>query len=86
LNLGQFHFVFLLSLFCLKNRVCLSRDVQVAGAIWCAAMRIMKGVRDLVQRIEDNHTDLVFVLNFETMFCVRFVITASRESVFLLFH
>jgi hypothetical protein len=82
LNLGQFRFVFLLSLFCLKNRVCLPRGVQVAGAIWCTAMRIMKEVRDLVQRTEDNHTDdLVLVLNFQAMFCVRFLITASRESM-----
>jgi hypothetical protein len=31
-NSGQFHFVFLLSLFHLENRVCLSHGVQVAGA------------------------------------------------------
>jgi hypothetical protein len=49
-------FVFLLSLFHLENRVCLSRGVQVAGAAWCSAMRIMAGVGDLVQRIGDGRT------------------------------
>jgi hypothetical protein len=37
----------------------LSRGVQVAGATWHAAMRIVAGVGDLVQRIEDGHTDWV---------------------------
>jgi hypothetical protein len=46
LNLGQFHFVFLLSLFHSENRVCLPRGVQVAGAAWRAVMRIVAGVGD----------------------------------------
>jgi hypothetical protein len=54
LNVGQFHFVFLLSLFRLENRVCLSRGVQVAGAAWRATMRIVVGVGDLVQRAGDG--------------------------------
>jgi hypothetical protein len=33
-----------------ENRVCLSCGVQVAGAAWRAAIRIMAGVGDLVQR------------------------------------
>jgi hypothetical protein len=41
----------------LENRVCLSRSVQVAGAAWRAATRIMAGVGDLVQRIRDGCTD-----------------------------
>jgi hypothetical protein len=49
-NPGQFCFVFLLSLFHLENHVCLSRGVQVAGAAWRAATRIMTGVGDLVHR------------------------------------
>jgi hypothetical protein len=57
LNPGQFHFVFLLSLFRLENHVCLSRGVQVADAAWCAATRIVAGVGNLVQRIEDGRTD-----------------------------
>jgi hypothetical protein len=37
-----------------ENHVCLPRDVQVAGAAWRVAMRIMAGVGDLVQRTEDG--------------------------------
>jgi hypothetical protein len=48
-----------LSLFHLHNCVCLSRGVQVVGAAWWAAMRIMVGVGDLVQRIGDGHTGRV---------------------------
>jgi hypothetical protein len=55
-NLGQFCFDFLVSLFCLKNHVCLSRGMQVAGAAWHAVMRIMVGVGDLVQRTGDGRT------------------------------
>jgi hypothetical protein len=58
-NLGQFCFIFLLSLFHLENRVCLSRGVQVEGATWCAATRTMAGVGDLVQRTGDGHTSRV---------------------------
>jgi hypothetical protein len=49
-----FYFVFLLSLFRLENRVCLSRGVQVAGAAWRAAMRTVVGVGDLIQRNGDG--------------------------------
>jgi hypothetical protein len=51
---GQFRFVFLLSLFHLENRVCLSRGVQVAGVAWCAMTRNMPRVEDLVQRTGDG--------------------------------
>jgi hypothetical protein len=37
----------------------LSRGVQVAGTVWCATIRIMTGVGDLVQRIEDRRTGQV---------------------------
>jgi hypothetical protein len=43
----------------LENRVCLSRGVQVVGAAWRAAMRIMARVGDLVQRTEDGCTSRV---------------------------
>jgi hypothetical protein len=56
---GIVSFCFLLSLFCLENHVCLSCDVQVAGAAQCAATRIMAGVGDLVQRTGDGHTSWV---------------------------
>jgi hypothetical protein len=54
-----FCFVFLLSLFCLENHVCLSRVVQVVAAAWHAARRIVVEVGDLVQKTEDGHTDRV---------------------------
>jgi hypothetical protein len=47
---GTVLFCFPFILFCLENHVSLSRGVLVAGAAWCAAMRIVVGVGDLVQR------------------------------------
>jgi hypothetical protein len=58
LNPRQFCFVFL-PLFHLKNRVCLSRGVQVVGVAWRAVTRIVAGVGDLVQRTGDSHTGQV---------------------------
>jgi hypothetical protein len=58
-NPGQFDFVFLLPLFHSENCVCLSRGVQVAGAVWCAAMMTVVGVGDLAQRIGDGRTGRV---------------------------
>jgi hypothetical protein len=43
----------------LDNRVCLSRGVQVAGAAWRAATRIVAGVGDLMQRTGDGRTGWV---------------------------
>jgi hypothetical protein len=45
-----FSFTFVL----LENHIWLSRGVQVVGAAWCAVMRIMVGVGDLVQRTGDG--------------------------------
>jgi hypothetical protein len=53
---GTVSFVFLLPLFHLENYVCLSHGVHVAGMTWCRVMRIVAGVRDLVQRIRDGRT------------------------------
>jgi hypothetical protein len=47
------------SLFRLENHVCLSRGVQVAGAAWRVATRIVAGVGDLMQRTGDVHTGRV---------------------------
>jgi hypothetical protein len=58
-NLGQFHFVFLLSLSRSGNHICLSRGVQVASAARRAATRIVVGIGDLVQRIRDGPTGQV---------------------------
>jgi hypothetical protein len=44
----------------LEKRVCLSHCVQVAGAAWRAATRIIAEVGDLMQRIGDGHTGQVF--------------------------
>jgi hypothetical protein len=43
----------------LENHICLSRGVQVAGVAWHAAMRIMVGVGDLVQRTQNGRTGRV---------------------------
>jgi hypothetical protein len=43
-----------LSLFGLENLICLPRDVQMVGAAWQAATRIMVGVGDLVRRTGDG--------------------------------
>jgi hypothetical protein len=43
----------------LENRVCLSRDVKVAGAAWHAVTLIVAGVGDLVQRTADGCTGRV---------------------------
>jgi hypothetical protein len=53
LDPGTFWLFYLYLYFLLENRVCLSHGVQVAGAAWRAAMTIMAGVGDLVQRIRD---------------------------------
>jgi hypothetical protein len=42
-----------------ENHVCLSHGVQVAGAAWHAATRIVAGVKDLVQRTGDDRTGRV---------------------------
>jgi hypothetical protein len=39
-----------------ENGVCLSCGVEVASAAWQAAMKIMAGVGDLVQRTRDSRT------------------------------
>jgi hypothetical protein len=39
-----------------ENRICLSHGVQVTGAAWRAAIKIMTGVGDLVQRTGDSQT------------------------------
>jgi hypothetical protein len=49
-----FQLFYLYSLYRVENRVCLSRGVQVTSAAWCAAMRIMVVVGDLVRRTGDG--------------------------------
>jgi hypothetical protein len=42
-----------------ENRICLSRGVQMAGAAWWIATRVMTGVGDLVQRTGNSRTGRV---------------------------
>jgi hypothetical protein len=42
-----------------ENRVCLSCDVQVVGAAWRTATRIVAGVGDLVHRTGDGRRSRV---------------------------
>jgi hypothetical protein len=65
LKSGTIHLFYLLPLFHLENRVCLSRGVQVAGAVWRAVTRIVAGLGDLMQRSGDGHTD--WVLGVQTI-------------------
>jgi hypothetical protein len=53
-NPGRFN-CFTLSFVHLENHVYLFRGVQVAGTAWRAAMRIVEGLGDLVQRTGDGH-------------------------------
>jgi hypothetical protein len=64
--LARLEFKFGIVLFCfssimvrLENHVCLPRGAQVAGKPWRATTRIVAGVGDLVQRIEDGRTGWV---------------------------
>jgi hypothetical protein len=56
---GTISFCFSFTFVSLENRVCLSRGVQVASAAWRAAMRVITGVGDLVQRIRNGRTGRV---------------------------
>jgi hypothetical protein len=42
-----------------ENHICLSCGVQVVGAAWRTAMRIMAGVGDLIQMTEDGRTSRI---------------------------
>jgi hypothetical protein len=48
-----------LPLYRVENHICLSHGVQVAATAYHATTRIVEGVEDLVQRIEDGHTGRV---------------------------
>jgi hypothetical protein len=55
-TIQRFYYQYLVHL---ENHVCLSCGVQVAGATWWAAMRIVAGVGDLVQSTGDDRTGRV---------------------------
>jgi hypothetical protein len=56
---GTVSFCFSFIFISLENHICLSRGVQVAGAAWHAATRIVAGVGKLVQRTGDGRTGQV---------------------------
>jgi hypothetical protein len=56
---GTVSFCFSFIFVSLENRVWLSRGMQVAGAEWHAATRIVAGVGELVQRTKDGRTGRV---------------------------
>jgi hypothetical protein len=53
---GTFRWLYYLYLVHVENHVCLSHGVQVVGAAWWTATRIVAGVGDLVWRTKDGHT------------------------------
>jgi hypothetical protein len=66
-----------------ENRVCLSHGVQVAGVAWRAATRIVSGVGDLVQRIEDGHTGRVLgdqTMGGQVMLCAVYTVHVETRS------
>jgi hypothetical protein len=69
-----------LSLFRLENHVYLSRDVQVADVAWRAAMRIVAGVGDLVQRRrgDEEHGFLGWASKPRLMVCQLFGLKTTR--------
>jgi hypothetical protein len=71
-----------------ENHVCLSRGVQVAGATWRAAMRIMAGVGDLVQMTWDGQAQVRYPVARRsggrvTSFVVYTVHIETRSAGFL---
>jgi hypothetical protein len=59
-NLRHFHGSTLLplSLVRVENHVCLFCGVQVVGATWQAATRIITGLGDLIQRTRDDQAQV----------------------------
>jgi hypothetical protein len=57
-NLKYFDSFTFILISCGESR-CLSRGVQVTGVAWRAAMRIVAGVGDLVQRVGDSRTSQI---------------------------
>jgi hypothetical protein len=53
---GTFQWFYYIYLIHVENHVCLSHGVQVTGAVWQAATRIVVGVEYLVQRTGDGLT------------------------------
>jgi hypothetical protein len=65
-----------------ENRVCLSCGVQVIGATWRVAMRIMAGVGDLVQRTGDGQAQVGYSVAEDTV-CGLHSAQGDKEHGFL---
>jgi hypothetical protein len=78
---------FLLSLFRLKNRVCLTRGVQVVGAACRAVTKIVAGVGDLLQRTKNGRTGRVLgnrtVERSGDAMCDLYLARGDKEHKFL---
>jgi hypothetical protein len=65
-----------------ENRVYLSHDVQVTGAIWRAVTRIVEGIEDQMQRTRDGQTEVGYSvvgrLRGQVMLCM--VCTVHKET------
>jgi hypothetical protein len=59
---SEIFWLFYLYLVHLENHVCLSRGVQVAGAAWWAATKIVVGVGDLVRMTRDGQTQVGYLM------------------------
>jgi hypothetical protein len=73
---------------CVENHVCLSRGVQVIGVAWRAAMRIVVGVGDLVQRTGDDQAQIRYSVARRsrgrlTLYAVYTVHKETRSTSFL---
>jgi hypothetical protein len=79
---GKFPWFYLCYLSSLENHICLSRGVQVTGATWQAAIRIVPGVGDLVQRTGDGQLQVGYLVDGrsrgQVMLCA--VCTVHKET------
>jgi hypothetical protein len=59
---GTFSWFCYITFVCMEYHVSLSRDVQVAGATWWVATRIVEGVGDLMQRVGDGQAQVRYLV------------------------
>jgi hypothetical protein len=74
---------------CVENHIYLSHGVQVTGAIWRAAMSIVVGVGDLVQRTRNGQAQVRYAIAKQlrgrvTLYAVFTVHNETRSASFLL--
>jgi hypothetical protein len=70
---------------CVENHVCLSHGVQVTGVAWWAVTRIMTGVGDLMQRIEDGQAQVGYSMarrsRGRVMLCAVYTVHKEMRSM-----